>query len=412
MDKKFKFNTISRITSDRFDPFETKEDHFIKFGEYNDFPGRLIHLFNNSSIHNTCVNATVEGITGEGLTCDMPELLDKANLDGETWNDIFEKAAVDYKLFGYFCFEVIWSMDRSRIAEIYHIDASWIRAKEKNHRGKIPGYFISDEWDFGYKYRGTINLEDKQYLPVFNPEKREEEPNQLYIYNPYRPGQRYYSLPDYVGALKVIELDAEVDNFHINNIKNGLTPSLAITTFTNANEDERQAIESMLRLQYQGTDNAGQLIYIDVDSPENAPVITPIPQNGADDYYTNINDMVMQKILTAHRITSPMILGIKTEGQLGGRTEVTDAYLLFLNTVVRPMQQDVLSCLEYLLYLQNPGTEFALGVEQLKLYTDGSEEVDVVTSDEAEVGDDNILEADIKQAERQADADIKIETIQ
>ena len=412
MDKKFKFNTISRITSDRFDPFETKEDHFIKFGEYNDFPGRLIHLFNNSSIHNTCVNATVEGITGEGLTCDMPELLDKANSDGETWNDIFEKAAVDYKLFGYFCFEVIWSMDRSRIAEVYHIDASWIRAKEKNHRGKIPGYFISDEWDYGYKYRGTINLEDKQYLPVFNPEKREEEPNQLYIYNPYRPGQRYYSLPDYVGALKVIELDAEVDNFHINNIKNGLTPSLAITTFTNANEDERQAIESMLRLQYQGTDNAGQLIYIDVDAPENAPQITPIPQNGADGYYTDINDMVMQKILTAHRITSPMILGIRTEGQLGGRAEVTDAYLLFTNTVIRPMQQDILSCLEYLLYLQNPGTEFALGVEQLKLYTDGSEEVDVVTSDEAEVGDDNILEADIEQAERQADADIKIETIQ
>ena len=168
----------------------------------------------------------------------------------------------------------------------------------------------------------------------------------------------------------------------------------------------------MLRLQYQGTDNAGQLIYIDVDAPENAPQITPIPNNGADGYYTDINDMVMQKILTAHRITSPMILGIKTEGQLGGRTEVTDAYLLFLNTVVRPMQQDVLSCLEYLLYLQNPGTEFALGVEQLKLYTDGSEEVDVVTSDEAEVGDDNVLEADIEQAERQADADIKIETIQ
>jgi hypothetical protein len=303
-------------------------------------------------------------------------------------------------------------MDRSRIAEIYHIDASWVRAKEKDHRGKIPGYFVSDEWDNKYKFRGSISLEDKQYLPVFNPERREEEPNQLYIYNPYRPGQRYYSLPDYVGALKVIELDTEVDNFHVNNIMNGLAPSLAITTFTNANEDERQAIESMLRLQYQGTDNAGQLVYMDVDSPENAPVITPIPQNGADGYYTDLNDMVMQKILTAHRITSPMILGIKTEGQLGGRTEVTDAYLLFLNTVVRPMQQDILSCLEYLLYLQNPGSDFALGVEQLKLFTDGSEEVDVVTSDEAEVGDDNILEAEIKQAEKDANQQVAIENIQ
>jgi len=168
----------------------------------------------------------------------------------------------------------------------------------------------------------------------------------------------------------------------------------------------------MLRLQYQGTDNAGQMIYMDVDSPENAPQITPIPTNGADGYYTDINDMTMQKILTGHRITSPMILGIKTEGQLGGRTEVTDAYLLFLNTVVRPMQQDILSCLEYLLYLMNPGADFALGVEQLKLYTDGSEEVDVITSDESEVGDDNILEAEIEQAEKDADQQVTIENIQ
>jgi hypothetical protein len=35
-------------------------------------------------------------------------------------------------------------------------------------------------------------------------------------------------------------------------------------------------IEQMLRLQYQGAGNAGQLMYMDVDSPENAPVITPI----------------------------------------------------------------------------------------------------------------------------------------
>ena len=408
---KFKFNTFSRTTSEKFDPFETKEDHFIKFGEYNDFPGKLIHLFNNSSIHNTCVNATVEGITGEGLTSDKPELLEKANSDGDTWNDIFEKAAVDYKLFGYFCFEVIWSMDRTRIAEVYHIDASWVRAKEKDHRGKIPGYFISDEWDRGYRFRGTINLEDKQYLPVFNPEKNAEEPSQIYIHNPYRPGQRYYSLPDYVGALKVIELDTEVDNFHVNNIMNGLAPSLAITTFTNADEDQRAAIESMLRLQYQGTDNAGQMIYMDVDSPENAPKIEPIPQNGADGYYTDINDMVMQKILTAHRITSPMILGIKTAGQLGGRDETTDAYLLFINTVVRPFQQSLLACLEYLIEYQNPGEEFILGVQQLKLFSDGEEEVDVVTSDESEAGDDNELEADIEQAERQANIDIANETI-
>ena len=209
---------------------------------------------------------------------------------------------------------------------------------------------------------------------------------------------KYYPVPDYVGALKVIELDAQVDNFHLNNITNGVVPSLAITTFTNAEEEEREAIEIMLRNQYGGTQNAGSLIYMDVDSPENAPVIPPIESNGTDVYYTTINDLVTQKILTAHRITSPMMLGIKTEGQLGGRDETTDAYLLFVNTVVKPFQQVILDCFDEILKV-NYGNDYILGVEQLKLYSDGKEEVDVVVGTEAEVGEDNVLEAEIERAD-------------
>jgi len=229
-----------------------------------------------------------------------------------------------------------------------------------------------------------------------------EEPKQIYVYNPYRPGQGYYPLPDYVGGLRVIDLDCEVDNFHVNNMKNGLAPSLSITTFTNANEDERESIERMLQMQYSGTNNAGNLLYMDIDSPENAPVITPIPQNGADGYYTTINDMVVQKILTAHRITSPMILGIKTEGQLGGRQEVIDAYLLLVNTVIRPFQQDILQVFEDLLEMKYPELDITLGIQQIKLFSDGEEETDVVTSIDAEVGEDASLEADIEQADNEA----------
>ena len=216
---------------------------------------------------------------------------------------------------------------------------------------------------------------------------------------------KYYPLPDYVGALKVIELDAQVDNFHLNNISNGAVPSLAITTFTNANEEEREAIEIMLRNQYGGTENAGSLIYMDVDSPENAPLITPIQSNGTDVYYTTINELVTQKILTAHRITSPEIFGIMTPGKLGGKDEVANAYLLFVNTVVKPFQQAILDCFDEIFKI-NYGNDYILGVEQLKLYSDGKEEVDVVTGTESEVGEDNILEAQIERADRVNDPNI------
>jgi hypothetical protein len=404
--KKYTFKTIPRSngTNQRISLVERKNQFFISFGADNGFPNKLIDLVNYSSIHGTCVNATVEAIIGNGLTSNMPKTLDFANSEGESWNDVFKKVAKDLKLFGGFALEIIWSKDRSKIAEVYHIDFSYLRAKEKNFRGKIPGYYIWDEWN-GVSSYVNQSLEDIPFLPVYNPLKKDEEPSQIYTYYSYRPGMKYYPVPDYVGALKVIELDAQVDNFHLNNITNGVVPSLAITTFTNANDEEREAIEIMLRNQYGGTENAGSLIYMDVDSPENAPVITPIDSNGTDVYYTTINDLVTQKILTAHRITSPMMLGIKTEGQLGGRDETMDAYLLFTNTVVKPFQQAILDCFDEILKI-NYGDNYILGVEQLKLYSDGKEEVDVVTGQESEVGEDNILEAQIERADRLNDPNI------
>jgi hypothetical protein len=394
---KIKFAAIPRNPSTKFSLSEIKSEKYINFGEGNSFPNKLIDLMNYSSIHNTCINAVTDAIIGNGLTSNEPKALDKANLEGETWNDIFKKVAKDLKLFGGFALEIIWSKDRKKIAEVYHIDFSYIRAKQKTFRGKIPGYFIWDEWNTVNSFLGK-DLKDIPYLPVFNPSNNGQEPNQIFVYSSYRPGMKYYPLPDYVAALKVFELDAQVDNFHLNNISNGVVPSVAITTFTNANDEERQTIEEMLRAQYGGTENAGSLIYMDVDSKENAPEIVPIQSNGTDQYYTTINDLVTQKILTSHRITSPEIFGIMTPGKLGGKDDVANAYLLFVNTVIKPFQQIILDCFDKIFKI-NYGEDIILGIEQLKLFSDGNEEVDVITGSEAEVGEDSQLEAEIEKAD-------------
>jgi hypothetical protein len=397
--KPFMFGSIQREVSERLRPYELNtQHHYIKYGDDDLFPWHLIELVNNSSIHNTCVNAIVDAIYGEGLTSNLPFTLDKANNEGESWNDIFQKVARDYKIFGGFALEIIWNNSGNRIAEVFHIDFSYLRAREKNERHRVPGYYLSEDW--GYRGSAKVRIDDLPFLPVFNPSKALEQPNQIIYFQPYRPGQKYYPLPDYVGALKVVELDAEVDNFHMANIKNGLAPSLMITTYTNASEDDRRIIENMLRQQFAGSSNAGSLMYIDTDSKENAPDITPIPQNGADGYYANVNDMVMQKIITAHRITSPMMFGIKEAGQLGGRTEVIDAYLLLLNQVIKPYQQNILNVFKVIFDI-NYGEEVQLGVIQLKLYDDNTEEVDVVTASDEEAGVAENLETDIEQVSAQ-----------
>ena len=375
---------------------EGKDQEFIKFGDDNMYPNYLIDLYNHSSIHASCVNAIVEAIRGEGLVTENEEILDFANKEGESWNDIYNKVALDAKIFNGFALEVIWSRDRSRIAEVYHIDFSYIRAEKKDYRNKCRGFYVYNDWTRFYSVSGKANLSDIPYLPVYNPLKRDEEPKQIFVYQPYSPGLEYYPRPDYVAATKVIDLDQEVDNFHINNLKNGLSPSLSITTFTNASDDERMAIENMLKTQYQGTNNAGSLMYMDVDAPENAPVITPIPQNGSDGYYIAINDMVNQKILSAHRITSPALLGIKENTGLGNNAdELETAYRLFLNTVVLPFQQTILGVFETILSFNNP--DITIGVIQKNpLYDyEDSDEVDVITSQEADIEDVSDLEDEV-----------------
>ena len=380
-DNKFIFSKIKRFSKPWVSYKEKTDGKYVKSGNDNKFPEHLIELYNKSSIHAAAVNATTEAIIGGGLKSDSEVALDRANSKGESWNNIFTKVSTDYYLHGAFALEVIWSLDRTRIAEVYHIDFSHIRAKEKDDRGNIPGYFISNKWS---EY--SVKSEDIDYLPIYDPRKKDEETNQIYVSQAYRPGQEYYPLPEYNAALKVIELDTEVDNFHVSNITNGLAPSIAITTFSDSSDDDRKAIEEALRANYGGSDNAGSLIYMDVASPELKPDITPIPQNGADGYYTTINDMVTQKILTAHRITSPMMLGIKTEGQLGGREEVLDAFLLWFNTVIEPYQQDILAELETLLEVNYP--DIIIGVETKRLYSDGEVEEEIVTSVDTSTEDD------------------------
>lgn len=85
-----------------------------------------------------------------------------------------------------------------------------------------------------------------------------------------------------------------------------------------------------------------------------------------------------------------MLVGIKTAGQLGGRDELLDAYSHFLTTVIYPMQSDILKTFEGIFKVN--GIDTTLGVEQTKLFADGTEEIDVVTSVEAEAGEDKILE--------------------
>ena len=147
--KKLNFASIAyHVDGARKSGKESIANEVVRFGDYNDFPDYLVNLFNNSSTHETCVNAIVEGIKGDGLTAEPTFVLDVANRSGESWNDVYSKVAKDYYLFGGFSLEVIYNKARTKVSEVYHVPFASVRAKEANHRGICEGYYIASDRDW------------------------------------------------------------------------------------------------------------------------------------------------------------------------------------------------------------------------------------------------------------------------
>ena len=95
---KLNFANIKRDSYSAKYSSEGKEKQFIRWGADNKYPDYLIELYNHSSIHASCINAIVEAVRGEGLVTENEAILDYANRMGESWNNLYNKVALDYKL--------------------------------------------------------------------------------------------------------------------------------------------------------------------------------------------------------------------------------------------------------------------------------------------------------------------------
>lgn len=348
-----------------------KNKPYVFYGEDNCFPNHLLALYQYSAIHRACANAVIYGVTGKNLKVieGDPNAIAMANRN-DTVYEVFTKLVTDRVLFGGFAMNVVKSNDGG-IAEFYHTDFSRLRAGKEDEFSNVGHYYYSIDW------RGTtqnpnkwkpLEIESFNMLP-------DSAPSQIMYFKRYNPGMSYYPPPDYLGALTTIQLDVEVKNFHLNNTQNSMMPSMSVS-FTNGvpSEEERDILMRQLEAKYSSTNNAGRIFLFFSENPETAPVITPIPNNASDAWYSQMAPQIEQTILSGWRITSPQILGIKTAGQLGGREELLDAYNLFSEIVIKPIQEEVLKALEKVIFLKT-GKSVNLGVEQNQLLPTAAETI-------------------------------------
>lgn len=297
---------------------ESRNKDYIKYGEDNRYPEYLTYLFNKSAKHNAILTGKSFYIFGEGYENGNV----KINRVGDTLNDISKKAILDIEIYGGFRLEIIWNAAR-KISEIYHVDYSTIRL------GKDGSYYYKECWDVN-------NRDEELNIPAFNPSY--PVGSQIFAYNEYRPMTRFYPLPSYIGSNNYIETDIEISKYYLSSIRNGMTPSKMIQFFKGEpTEDKKREIERRFKQKFAGSENAGQfiLVFNDVNASKSVE-INDLSASDLDKHMIELNKTCQQEIFSGHLVTSPMLFGIKTEGQLGGNTELKTSYDIFINTYAKP----------------------------------------------------------------------------
>jgi hypothetical protein len=356
---------------------EKSNKKWVAYGSDNNYFGYLIDRYNGSPTNNAIINGVSQMIYGKGL-----DALD-SNRKPEAYakmitlfhKDCVRKLCYDLKLMGQCAMQVIYSKDRKTIAQVEHIPVENLRAEKCNEKGEIAAYYYSDNWS---KVKQSTQL---KRIPSFG--FSNENIEILYV-KPYRAGYKYYSSPDYQGGLQYSELEEEISNYHLNNIINGLAPSMLIN-FNNGtpNAEERQMLENRIYQKFSGSSNAGKFILAFNDNPESAATIEPIQLSDAHNQYQFLSDESSKKIMVAHRIVSPMLLGIKDSTGLGNNAdELQTASTLMDNTVIRPFQHLLIDAFDSILAYNNISLKLYFKTLQPLEFTDLENVEDEETKEE------------------------------
>jgi len=339
---------------------EVRGRDYIEYGTEdwrNLYPQFLIDLYYNSSTHAAIINATAEMIAGEDLVCEeddtnlesyvkLKKFLRHAN-SNESLHQVIKKVAFDFKLQGAYALHIVWNRERTEIAEVYHVAVERVRAGRPNAMGKVDTYFISADW-------GNTRTNKPYPVPAFNVNDRTSGSQLLYT-GAYSPNMDVYHTPDYLAANNWCLVDQKVAEFHLNNIENGFSGSYFVS-FANGipTQEERRQIEQSLVEKFTGASNSGKFILTFSDDKTRTPEITPISVSDADKQYLALQELLVQNILTGHRVTSPMLMGIKSDTGLGSNVdELNAAGNFYLNTVVKPFQLHILNTLQTIFSVNN-----------------------------------------------------------
>lgn len=322
---------------------EDKNRNWVEYGEDNDYYSYLIELYTNSTTNNAIINGITNMIYGKGLDAlDSSTKTDEYAAMRSIFHDkCLRKVALDLKLLGEGSFQVLYKDKKVIRAE--HFPRQTLRAEKCNEDGEVEAYYYHPNWK-------KVKRSDKpERIAAFGFGNGKEP--EIKIVKKYVSGYDYYCPVDYQGGLAYAELESEIADYLINDVQNGFSGT-KVVNFNNGVPDREKQLQVKNDVMHKLTSARGEKVIIAFNNNAEAKTtVDDIPLNDAPQHYEYLSNECSNKLIVAHRVTSPLLLGIRTENNgLGSNAdEIKTAALLFDNITIKPYQDLITDCMDDIL---------------------------------------------------------------
>jgi hypothetical protein len=322
---------------------ESKNKDFVEYGEDNNYFQYLIDRFLYSNTNHAIITGVSNMVYGKGLdaTDSNRKPNEYAQMMSIVKKDCLRKVALERKLLGMASMQVIYL--NGQVKSVEHFPIHTLRAEKCNDKGEIEAWFYHPDWS---KYKKGDEL---KRIPAFKFGNGKEV--EIYVIKPYISGYHYYTPIDYSGALPYAMLEQEISDYLINDVMNGFSGTKVINFNNNIPpEEKRQEVANDVKRKLTGSRGDKVIVSFNA-SAENKTTVDDIPLNDAPAHYEYLSTECFEKLIVGHRVTSPMLLGIRESGGgLGNNAdEIETATRLFDNIVIRPYQLEIIEAIDEIL---------------------------------------------------------------
>lgn len=312
---------------------------WVRYGQDNLFPQALMDYRQASPTHQAILQLKADLCLGDGLL-NVPEGLETALND-----ELLRRLSLDWALFQGMALQVIWSRDGSRLAHVSHLPFASLRLAKPQGQESPSEYYYSPNWEAWEKER--LASAKPQVIAAFDPERRSTQPRQVLYVADYSPEIPWYPLPSYHSAIPDILFEREYARFRTNSMQRGMFPSLHIHIEGEPLEEDKERFYRDVKKKFSGSDNAGEVLITYGYEGNGKTTLTPLQVQGNSELFAEWATDARQRIIMAHRLSSPLLIGLPGKAGLGnGGNELATAHTHLYETQIRPVQQRILRVLK------------------------------------------------------------------